>query len=114
MQSRNKSGAGQDDEDWYTALYEQIVADRAVQARTVDYAETMRVDGDPEISMSDVQASRAYLRACIFNMSPTEASEKRPEDLAALWARGALGAAKYRSRKSQKSTRRRRTKGSDD
>ena len=113
MRARRGSETIREDEDWYTALYEQVVADRAVQARAIDYAETMRLDGDPEISMSDVQASRAYLRACIFSMSQTEASEKRPDDLAALWARGALGAAKYRSGKSHKPTRRRRAKDRD-
>jgi hypothetical protein len=83
--------------EWYEACYEQVVADKAVQSQALVHAQRMRSIDDPEITISDVQASRAYLRACMLNMSPTELSDKKSDEFAALWARGALGAAKYRS-----------------
>ena len=101
------------DEDWYEIRYEQIVADPWIQDRAWAFADSMRASDDPEISKSDVQASRAYVRRCIFNMSVTEASSKAREEIAALWGRGALGAARYRNRAPKPRRARRSGKASE-
>lgn len=59
---------------------------------------------------ADIEAARPYLRRCLENMSVIELENLSAESAGALWARGALGAAKYRQR--QGKTRRRRRDGS--
>jgi hypothetical protein len=97
-----------EDDSWYQTIYERLVCDSTTQRRALEYAIGMRRDADPELSLSDVHAARAYLRACMFNMTPTELHAKKPDELAALWGRGALGAARYRSRDPQIGKRRKR------
>ena len=83
--------------EWYAATYEGIVDDKNVRQHALMHAESMRQEDDPEISPSDLQASRGYIRTCIENMSQTEVLNKSVDDLGALWARGVLGAARYRN-----------------
>ncbi|MEO7034244.1 MAG: hypothetical protein ABI548_10160 [Polyangiaceae bacterium] len=103
-----------DNAEWYEACYEQIVANKAVQTRALTYAQAMRGRDDPEIVIPDVQGSRAYLRACVLNMSVAELSEKKTDEFAALWARGALGAAKYRSGRTLSKLKRRKPRDRPD
>jgi len=97
-----------EDGEWYDKYYEQIVANEEVRSSTRLCATRMRSFDDPEIQPSDVLASRAYLRKCMNNMSMAELASKSDPELAALWASGALGAARYRSAGGGKPRRRRR------
>jgi hypothetical protein len=60
-------------------------------------------EGDPPVAPADVQAAQGYLKACILNMSLAELDLKTQDDLAALWARGSIGAAQYRMRRRERS-----------
>jgi hypothetical protein len=97
-----------EDREWYDKYYEAAVANAEVRSSTMVCAARMRSVDDPEIQPSDVLASRAYLRKCMTNMSMAELATKSYPELAALWARGALGAARYRSSGGGKPRRRRR------
>jgi len=57
----------------------------------------MAEEGDPGVSRQDAVASRPYLRTCIMRMPEAEVAELSDEAAASLWARGALGAARYRA-----------------
>ena len=52
---------------------------------------------DPQVQMADVTGARRYLRTCVHRMSVEEAQVLTGEHAADLWARGALGAARYRA-----------------
>ena len=91
--------------EWYEGIYEETVANESVKSSAMAHATAMRSEDDPEILVSDVQASRAYLRQCMLNMSTGELCTKSFAELAALWARGALGAARYRSKGGSKGRR---------
>jgi hypothetical protein len=88
----------QDDREWRESLFAGIVSDRKVRSRVHAHISMMYEAGDPVVTPADLMAARHYLRKCMTNMTSVELEIKTEDDLAALWARGAVGAAKYRGR----------------
>lgn len=84
---------------WKTAAFEDLVSDERVHALVWHLLEVERENDNPRVLEMDITAARKYLRACIFNMGQVELGALGNRDAASLWARGALGAAKYRMRK---------------
>jgi len=80
------------------AVYEGIVSDPAVRALVYKHIRLLTGPGEPAVAPADIQAARHYLRACMANMSLAELTAKQDDDFAGLWARGALGSARYRVR----------------
>lgn len=87
-----------EDREWLAAFFADALAERSLRQRVNHHALQLREPDTPAVTPSDVQAAVPYLRACVFNMTPDEAAALTIDDLAALWARGAVGAAKYRTR----------------
>jgi hypothetical protein len=83
---------------WLLDFFASVLAEPGLRQRVHHHAALVQEPDAPQVTPSDVQASVPYLRACILNMTPDEASTLSVDDLAALWARGAAGAAKYRTR----------------
>jgi hypothetical protein len=100
-----RRGPDSNNAEWYEGVYNETVANESVKSGTLAHAKAMRSEDDPDVLVSDVQASRAYLKQCMMNMSTSELSAKPFAELAALWARGALGAARYRSKGGSKRRR---------
>lgn len=93
-----------DDAEWKLAAYADVVADSVVQQLAWSIANAARTPSDPKLSAMDLQASRRYLRACMLRAGASEVAQMQRQDFAALWARGMLGAARYRSRGSDASS----------
>lgn len=83
---------------WLLEVFASLLAEPGLRKRVHHHAALVREPDAPQVTPSDVQASVPYLRACVLNMTPEEASTLSVDDVAALWARGAAGAAKYRTR----------------
>ena len=64
-------------------------------------ATAMREESDPKIYRSDLAAGTRYLRTCMDNMTLSEVQYRDDQVFVALWARGALGAARYRAAKAK-------------
>lgn len=88
----------QEEKDYRDGVFTDTVADERVRARVYAHISFMADDTEPAVAPADIQAARSYLRRCMDNMTMSELSQKPIDDLAALWARGALGAARYRVR----------------
>jgi hypothetical protein len=84
--------------DWKEEYFANVVNQPEVQARAWDIAEEMREPEDPELTLADLHCARRYLRACFLNSSERELSGMTLDGFAAWWARGILGAARYRVR----------------
>jgi len=87
-----------EDRAWKEARFEEIVGSDSVRARIRAHVSQMAEPGDPPVAVSDVVAARNYLRRCLDNMSVNELAGKSDDEIASLWARGAIGAARYRAR----------------
>ncbi len=83
--------------EWREGIIAELVSNPRVEERAWHLATGMAEEGDPGISRQDAVASRPYLRACIMRMPEAEVSALSDEAAASLWARGALGAARYRA-----------------
>jgi hypothetical protein len=89
-------------EDWYLACSAEILA--RTDVRRAAQAEVARLSASNSIELhnSDIEAARPYLKKCLRNMSPMELETLTAEAAGALWARGALGAARYRQRQGKR------------
>jgi hypothetical protein len=83
-----------EDRDAKLEYFHHAVSNPEVKRRLSLHLSSM--EGGDEVAPSDVQAAGNYLRTCILNMDMPELEMKSLDELAALWARGALGAAQYR------------------
>ena len=89
------------------ALFDEVVGDPKMRESIVRHLSFLADPDEPGVAPADVQAARHYLRRCMDNMSINELSAKSDDDFAALWARGSLGAARYRAGGRPASRRRR-------
>lgn len=82
--------------EWYETSFAELVSNADV--RRAARLEMVRLaDGSDVIPLqSDLEAARNYLKKCVMNMSPVELQVLSAEEAGALWARGALGAARFR------------------
>jgi hypothetical protein len=87
----------EEEREYRQARFEEIVADPWVRSRVLDHLSFLSDDDEPGVAPADIEAARSYLKQCMSNMSLNELSQKDRNDLAALWARGSLGAARYRA-----------------
>ncbi|HKY36579.1 MAG TPA: hypothetical protein VJN18_11605 [Polyangiaceae bacterium] len=70
----------------------------------------LMADGSLLVSSADIEAARPYLRRCVLNMTVYEVESITAEAAGALWARGAVGAARYRVEGGRRRKRGRRFK----
>ncbi len=104
-----------EEREYRDSRFEEVVADPTMRGSIYRHLSFLAEPDEPAVAPADVQAARHYLRRCMDNMSMNELAEKSRDDLAALWARGALGAARYRARERPPArTRRARSASSDD
>jgi hypothetical protein len=86
-----------DDREWRSAFLGNVVNDPRLRLRVSYHISVICGPDDPEVTPADVQAARGYLKKCVERMPTGELANKDWDDLAALWARGALGAARFRA-----------------
>jgi len=86
-------------ETWKLNVYDSVVSDEGIHALVWRHLEGSQESGGPKVLEMDVAAGRKYLRRCMLNMSQIELQALSSRDAAALWARGAQGAAIYRNRR---------------
>lgn len=91
-----------DEKDWKLAMFESAVADPWIRGHAFSLAEAARGPDDVELNLMDLESSRPYLRTCILRMSVAEIAAAQKITLASLWARGTLGAARFRAKRSGK------------
>ncbi|MCC6901788.1 MAG: hypothetical protein IT377_22655 [Polyangiaceae bacterium] len=87
-----------DEREWKQAMYERAVADPALKGLAWTIADNATAGDAPPVNAGDMAAARRYLRTCMMNMSSTELPGVTTNELAGLLARGALGAARHRTR----------------
>jgi hypothetical protein len=87
--------AAVDETEWRESLFASLVDTPEIEALALKVARTLGGVNDPQIQMADVTGARRYLRTCVHRMSVEEAQVLTGEQAADLWARGALGAARY-------------------
>lgn len=87
-----------DEREWKQAVYERAVADPQVKALAWNIANHATGEASPAVNAGDMAAARRYLRACMLNMTVTELQAVTSNELAGLLARGAMGAARHRTR----------------
>lgn len=78
------------------SVYESLVGDTSVQGLVWRLLKEAGLDDSVGVSPMDVAAARRYLRRCLLNMSMGELASLQTFEAAALWAKGAIGAARYR------------------
>jgi hypothetical protein len=87
-----------EDDEWRDGWLADVVADPDCRSAAMEIARGLRQDGDPHVSVADLEASTAYLRKALGRRPVTELGGMTLDRVAALWARGAHGAACYRAR----------------
>lgn len=95
-----------EEHEYREGRFEEIVASDRARARVLAHVSFI-ADPSDAVAPADVEAARLYLRRCMERMSYGELLQKSECELAALWARGALGASRYRQRDPQSSRGRR-------
>jgi hypothetical protein len=85
------------EDEWREALFASLVDAPEIEEQALRVARTLGGANDPQVQMADVTGARRYLRTCVHRMSIEEAQVLTGEQAADLWARGALGAARYRA-----------------
>jgi hypothetical protein len=93
-----KRAQSTEDREWLTSFFADVLSDPSLRRRVNHHALQLQEPDTPDVTPSDIQAAVPYLRVCVLNMTPNEAAAMTIDDLAALWARGAAGAAKYRTK----------------
>jgi hypothetical protein len=81
------------------AIYVALVNNTSIERHAWRIAGELAVEGDPPVHAHDLVAARPYLRTCIARMDDDEARQLSDEHAAGLWARGALGQARFRAGK---------------
>jgi len=96
-------------EQWREACFAEIVT--RPEVRRAAHLEAGRLGATSGITLqaADIEAARPYLRRCLQNMSVAELETLPADSAGALWARGALGAARYRQRQGKRRRPRRGT-----
>lgn len=108
MKTRSPSDDGL--RDWYEVAFAQLVSSPEVRRAAQLEMSRLAVGGEVAPQAADLEAARVYLRRCITNMPVPEVESITANEAGALWARGALGAARYRLEGGGRRKRRRRFK----
>lgn len=98
MRTQPTARTDPEDRAWRESVFADVVADPTVRSQVTREIQAIHEEGDPIVTLADLMAARHYLKRCIENMSSVELASKSDGDLAALWARGSLGAARHRQR----------------
>jgi hypothetical protein len=95
----------EDNADYYEQLFLELVNDDKARKMAIELTEETAASEELTPTLADVSAGKRYLRQCMLNMSLIEVRGSAVDDLAALWARGAVGAARYRREQSGRGAR---------
>jgi hypothetical protein len=85
--------------EWRENFYADHIADPRCRAMAFDLARNLRAASDPHVSLVDLEVATKYLRTCILARSVAALSTMTLDQVAALWAQGAYGAARYRAQR---------------
>ena len=88
----------EEEREFRQARFIEIVSSPDLRSRVFAHVSFMTGPGEPAVTEADRQAARPYLQRCMERMSMDELTTKEDDELVALWARGTLGAARYRLR----------------
>jgi hypothetical protein len=88
-----------DENEWRENLFASLVDTPEIEALALKVARTLGSANDPEVRMADVTGARVTCgRAFTGCPSKRRRCSRASGRAAHLWARGALGAARYRAR----------------
>jgi hypothetical protein len=87
-----------EERDWKELMYVRFVTTPAIRRRAWHSAVAMQGDEQPELQPADLETARSYLKKCVSRMSTAEIQASADDTFASLWAKGTVGAAKYRVR----------------
>lgn len=79
-----------------------IIENDDYRREVLDEANKLRETADPEARFADLIAGTRYLRKCMDNLRLTDLENRDEVEFVALWARGTLGAARYRANKGKR------------
>jgi hypothetical protein len=79
-----------------------VIEDDDYRQQALQEASKLRETGDPEPRFADLVAGTRYLRKCMDNLRLTDLQSRDEVEFVALWARGTLGAARYRASKGKR------------
>lgn len=85
--------------EWRENFYANHIADAGCRAMAFELARNLRGAGDAHVSVVDLEVATKYLRTCILSRSVTALGTMTMEQVAAMWAQGAYGAARYRAQR---------------
>lgn len=94
-----------DERDDIDSLHADVISNESVIKLVFKQVVELCESDDPVVHEADVWAARRYLLRCMENMSEYERKSSDYAEFAGLWARGAIGAARYRARRASKGTR---------
>ena len=84
------------DREWFEASFAQLVSNTDVRRATRLELTRLAAGTDLSPQQADIEGARNYFKKCILNMSTAELQALSADEAGALWARGALGAARFR------------------
>ena len=82
-----------------------ILSHPECRALAFELARGLRVAGDPHISVVEIEVATKYLIKCLQNRPLDQLEVMTVDQVAALWAKGAYGAACYRAKLAQRPAR---------
>jgi hypothetical protein len=88
----------EEEQDWKQVAFVQTVSNQGIRDTAWEMALEMHGDAEPALQPADLETARTYIRKCMWRMLVDEIKMSADETLAALWAKGTVGAAKYRVR----------------
>lgn len=86
-----------EDREWILSVFGGVIASADMKQQVQQAAAELRGPDDPEIRPSDLAASQNYLKTCLLRRTVLEIQAMSSIEIAGLWARGCLGAARYRA-----------------
>ncbi len=98
------------DREWFEVSFAQLVSDTDVRRAARLELARLAAGSDLNPQQADIEGARNYFKKCVFNMSTAELQALSADEAGALWARGALGAARFRRDGGKRKRRLRRSR----
>jgi hypothetical protein len=85
--------------EWRENFYANHIGDPGCRAIAIELARNLRSPGDPHVTVVDLEVATKYLLTCVLARSVSALSTMGADQVAAVWAQGAYGAACYRAQR---------------
>ncbi len=97
----NKNGfeSHEEEQEWRTEFYRRVVSSEDIRRQTWTMALELRAPDDPELALADLETARRYMHKIMMTADTYELESNSAPQFAAMWAKGTLGAGRYRASK---------------